>query len=430
MRFVNVRGFTHALAVTAGAHDSPEHPGEVTHFRALASALSATVGLGNIAGVAIAVSAGGPGATFWMVVAGFLGMSSKFAECTLGQMYRRVRPDGRIMGGAMHYLSEGLASLGRPRLGRALAVTFAIFCVGGSLGGGNSFQVSQSLNAIRLSVPLLEDHPWAYGLMMAVLVGVVILGGIQRIAAAAARIVPAMTAVYVGVCLFVLAAGLERIPWAFGEILRGAFAPDAAYGGFLGVLVTGFQRAAFSNEAGIGSSAIAHAAAKTEYPVREGIVALLEPFVDTIIICSLTALVIVLTGVYADPGCSELVERQEGAALTAAALRRVVPWFPHVLSLAVFLFAYSTMISWSYYGERCWAWLLGDRASVAFRWLFLVFTFLGSVITASNILAFGDLMVLAMAFPNLAGVVLLSGRVKSSLDDYWATLRSGTNRLG
>ncbi len=432
MGFVNLRGFRHAIDVTRGKYDNPDDEGEVSHFQALASALSATVGLGNIAGVAIAVSVGGPGAILWMVFAGFLGMSSKFVECTLGQKYREVRPDGRVMGGAMFYLSKGLAELGLRPLGKVLAVMFAILCIGGSFGGGNTFQVNQSLNAIQETVPFLAENRWVYGLVMTLLVGVVIIGGIKRIAQTAEKIVPTMCAVYVVACLFVLFTHASHIPQAFSTIFEGAFTPMAGYGGFLGVLVQGFKRAAFSNEAGVGSAAIAHSAAKTEHAVREGIVALLEPFIDTILVCTMTGLVIVITGAY-DP--ATLVEGQavyapyldsaNGAGLTSQAFSTVISWFPLVLSVAVVLFAFSTMISWSYYGERCWAWLFGDRSSMVYRLLFLVFVFLGSIITSQNILDFGDLMILGMAFPNVLGVVLLSGGVRRDLGEYLRKLKNG-----
>jgi AGCS family alanine or glycine:cation symporter len=428
MGFINLRGFTHAIAVTRGKYTKASDPGEVSHFGALTAALSATVGLGNIAGVAIAVSLGGPGATFWMIIAGILGMSSKFAECTLGQKYRQVRPDGRIMGGAMYYLSNGLAELGLARMGKVLAVLFAILCIGGSIAGGNAFQVNQSMNAIQETVPFVGEYPWVYGLFMTVAVGVVIIGGIRRIAAAAERIVPLMVGIYVLACLFVLFSEAAQIPAAFARIFREAFTPDAAYGGFIGVLILGFRRAAFSNEAGSGSAAIAHSAARTEYPVREGIVALLEPFIDTVVVCTMTALVIVITGAYNNPEYADLITSSRGAGLTSRAMAEHISWFPYVLSVAVMLFAYSTMISWSYYGERCWAYLFGDRSSLSYRILFLTFVFLGSIITAVNVLEFGDLMILGMAFPNILGVVLLSGKVKRELDEYWAKLKSGEIR--
>jgi AGCS family alanine or glycine:cation symporter len=432
MGFINLRGFRHAIAITRGKYTNPDEPGDVSHFQALSTALSATVGLGNIAGVAIAVSVGGPGATFWMIVAGLLGMSTKFSECTLGQAYRDVggqTTTGKVLGGPMQYLSRGLAERGAPGLGRVLAVLFAILTVGGSLGGGNSFQVNQSLNAVQETVPLLADNHWVYGLFMTVLTGTVIIGGIRRIAHVAEGIVPLMAVVYLGAATVVLILNAASIPAAFGTIFQQAFTPDAAYGGFLGVLVMGFRRAAFSNEAGAGSAAIAHSAARTEYPIREGLVSLLEPFIDTVVICTMTALVIVVTGAYNNPAYDTLITGNQGAALTSRAFGEIIGWFPYVLSLAVFLFAFSTMISWSYYGERCSVWLFGPAASLPYKLLFLVFVFLGSIITAPNILDFGDLMILGMAFPNLLGVYILSGKVRGMLDSYWNDYRAGKHKV-
>ena len=444
MGFINLRGFGHAINVTRGKYTDPNAhgDGEVTHFQALASALSATVGLGNIAGVAIAVATGGPGAIFWMVLAGFLGMSAKFTECTLGQKYREVRPNGQVMGGAMYYLSKGLAEMRMPKLGKGLAAMFAILCIGGSLGGGNTFQVNQSLNALSETIPFFDGglneagvreiaNGWVYGLTMSVLVGIVIIGGIKRIASTAEKIVPTMCGVYVAACLYILFTHGSEIGGAFALIFDNAMHPSAAFGGFIGVLVTGFKRAAFSNEAGVGSAAIAHSAAKTAYPVREGIVALLEPFIDTIVVCTMTGLVIVITGAY-DPGTlvageavfAPYLDNANGAGLTSQAFGSVISWFPYVLSAAVALFAFSTMISWSYYGERCWAYFFGDNASLSYKVLFLTFTFLGSVITSQNVLDFGDLMILGMAFPNILGVVLLSGKVRNDLTSYWSDLKS------
>lgn len=425
MGFINVRGFGHAIAVVRGRYSSPDDPGEVSHFQALTTALSATVGLGNIAGVAIAISIGGPGATVWMILAGFIGMSAKFAECTLALAYRDVGPKGNVLGGPMQYLSKGFAERGAPGVGRVLAVAFALLCIGGSLGGGNSFQVNQSLNALQETIPVLATYGWVYGLIMTVLVGIVIIGGIRRIASVADKIVPVMAVVYVGAALTVIFANAAAVPAAIAEIFRQAVSPDAAYGGFVGVLVVGFQRAAFSNEAGAGSAAIAHSAARTEYPVREGIVALLEPFIDTMVVCTMTALVIVFSGAYADPAYEALIQNRQGAALTSRAFGETLAFFPYVLSGAVLLFAYSTMISWSYYGERCAVWLFGAKASLPYKALFLVFVFLGSVLTATNVLVFGDLMILGMAFPNLVGVYLLSGKVKGMLDAYWEDYRAG-----
>jgi len=430
MGFINVRGFWHAIRVTRGDYDNPDDAGEVSHFQALASALSATVGLGNIAGVAIAVATGGPGAIFWLILGGLLGMSTKFSECSLGQMYRKVDRDGTVSGGPMHYLRDGLADLGLPRTGVVLATLFAVVCMGGSFGGGCVFQVSQSLEAVRAElleydITLLADYPWIYGVVLIVLVGVVIIGGIRRIAATAEKIVPLMCSVYVLASLYILAVNYSLIVPAIGLIFEGAFSPEAIYGGFLGVMVIGIRRAAFSNEAGLGSASIAHAAAKTDEPVSEGIVALLEPFIDTVVVCTMTGLVIVVTGVYNNAEFAEYIANDKGAPLTAEAFRTAVPWFPWILAAAVCLFAYSTLISWSYYGERCWSHLFGRRTALIYKFIFLGFVLIGSIVTATNLLNFSDLMILSMAFPNILGVVLLSGRIRRALDDYWRRLKAG-----
>lgn len=418
MRFVNVRLFNHAINLVRGKYETNNQVGEVSHFQALTTALSATVGLGNIAGVAIAIGTGGPGATFWMILVGFLGMSSKFTECTLGQMYRKVRKDGTIMGGAMHYLSEGLKEKNLAGLGGFLAGLFCILCIGGSFGGGNAFQVVQSLDLIKTVIPPLAQYSWVYGLIMSTLVGVVIIGGIKSISRVASIIVPFMCGVYLIACIFILISKFSLIPAAFALIFEQAFSPDAAFGGFLGVLIIGVKRAVFSNEAGIGSAAIAHSAAKVSNPVEEGSVALLEPFIDTIVVCTMTALVIIITGSYIDPSNAEFIANNQGGALTSAAMGSVIPWFPYILSIAVFLFAFSTMISWSYYGERCWVYLFGDKSSLFYKILFLIFCFLGSIITATNILDFSDLMILGMAFPNILGLFILSGKVSKLLIEY------------
>ncbi len=425
MAFVNLRAFPHAIKVTMGAYDDPEEEGEISHFQALSSALSATVVLGNIAGVAVAVGAGGPGAVFWMIVAGFLGMSSKFTECTLGQMYRITRPDGSVSGGPMHYLDKGLEELGLRPLGKLLAVTFAVMCVGGSLGGGNMFQANQSFAAVfdvLTSYGLVQASAQTtasvvYGLVLAGLVGVVIIGGIKRIGRAAEIIVPVMVGIYLLAGIAVLVANAAHVPAAFGTIFSEAFTPQAGLGGMAGVLVQGFRRAAFSNEAGVGSASIAHSAATTQYPVREGIVALLEPFIDTIVVCTMTGVVVVVTGAYKQPG--------DGVLMTSNAFASVLPWFPIVLSLAVLLFAFSTMISWSYYGERCAIWMFGDVVRTPYRLFFLVCVFFGSVFNLGPVLDFSDLMILGMAFPNILGAILLSGKVKAAFDDYWKRLGRG-----
>ena len=425
MGFINVRVFRHSIAILRGRYSRPDDKGEVSPFQALTTALSATVGLGNIAGVAIAISIGGPGATLWMIIAGLLGMTLKFTEATLAQMYREVRPDGHIMGGAMEYLSRGLGEKGWAKSGKVLAMLFCVLAIGGSLGGGNAFQVSQALSAVEQSVPFFADQPWLFGLIMAVAVGVVIIGGIRRIAHTAEAIVPSMVIIYLLACLWVIGAHASEVPAALGLIVHEAFSLEAGIGGLIGVLVQGFKRAAFSSEAGLGSAAIVHSTARTPYPVRQGMVALLEPFIDTVVICTMTALVIVITGVYLAPEHAPLIEANHGAALTSVAFGSVISWFPLILSLSVVLFAYSTMISWSYYGERCWTYLFGERTSMAFRVMFVIFVVIGSMTSASNILTFSELMLLSMAFPNLIGLYLLSGRVREALDEYMVRLKSG-----
>ena len=415
LKFINVRAFKHAIYVVAGHYDDPDEEGELTHFQALSAALSATVGLGNIAGVAIAVQTGGPGAVFWMTLAGLFGMTSKFVECTLAQKYRTLAADGRVSGGPMYYLSRGLAQRGLRPLGQGLAVLFSILCIGGSLGGGNMFQANQSFSAVSDIVPISD---WAYGLILAVLVGLVIIGGIRRIGSVAAAIVPSMCLVYVLAALWIILTNITEVPSAFATIISGAFTPEAIEGGFIGVLIQGIRRAVFSNEAGIGSAAIAHAAARTEEPVREGIVALLEPFIDTVVVCNMTALVVVITGVYQD------LDRT-GVDLTAAAFGTVIGWFPILLSLAVFLFAFSTMISWSYYGERAWTYLFGDQQTQIYRVIFVLCVFVGAVVNLGSVLDFSDMMLLTMAFPNMLGGFILSNEVAADLRNYWDRLERG-----
>ncbi|QTR51629.1 alanine/glycine:cation symporter family protein [Candidatus Thiothrix anitrata] len=423
--FVNLRMMGHAFAVLRGKYRTKDDKGEVTSFQALSTALSATVGLGNIAGVAIAISIGGPGAVFWMIVAGFLGMSTKFTEATLAQMYREVRPDGRLMGGAMEYLSKGFAEKGMVGIGKFLAVMFAVFAIFGSFGAGSAFQVSQSLGAVKDQIPFFAEMPIAYGILMAVLTGLVIIGGLRRIAQTAEAIVPTMVIVYLLACLWIILNNISGVPDALSKIFVEAFSPIAVAGGIVGAIVQGFKRAAFSSEAGLGSAAIVHSTASVKYPVRQGMVALYEPFIDTVIICTMTALVIILTGVYNSPETEAIRAAKEGAALTAVAFRTVADWFPIILTLSVFLFAYSTMIAWSYYGERCWVYLFGEKLSIIYKVMFLLFIVLASVVSAANMLDFTDLLVLAMAFPNLIGLYLLSGKVRSALNDYTSKLKSG-----
>lgn len=423
-RFVNFRGFRHAVDCVRGRYTGPDEPGEISHFQALSAALSATVGLGNIAGVAFAVGIGGPGAVFWMVLAGFLGMSTKFAECTLGQKYKVIRSDGHVSGGPMHYLKDGLAEVGWPRLGSVLAPLFAVMCIGGSLGGGNMYQANQAYAQAASVLPILDNTAGSilFGGVMALLVGLVIVGGIKRIGEVASTIVPLMCTVYILCGFAILLTHAEQIPTGLGTIIGEAFSMQAGIGGLVGVLIQGFRRAAFSNEAGCGSAAIAHAAARTHEPVREGMVSLLEPFVDTIIVCTMTGLVIVVTGAWSDPNAGKGIE------MTSTAFATVFPWFPVVLSITAALFAFSTMISWSYYGEQCWVRLFGVRSILGFKVVFLICTWLGAIFAAEAVVNFGDMMILGMAFPNLIGVMLLSGKVKADLDTYMRKLNAGEFR--
>jgi len=419
--FVNLRAFRHAIDCVRGQYTNPDEKGEISHFQALSAALSATVGLGNIAGVAVAVGIGGPGAVFWMIVAGFLGMTSKFAECTLGQKYRVTRTDGHVSGGPMHYLRAGLEELGLPRLGRALSVVFAVMCIGGSLGGGNMFQANQSYAQISSVIPAFSGTGGAiaFGLVLAGLVGLVIIGGIKRIGEVASRLVPLMCSIYILCGLLILILHADALGQGLVTIVSSAFTPAAGSGGFIGVLIQGFRRAAFSNEAGTGSAAIVHSAARTDEPVREGLVALLEPFVDTLVVCTMTGLVLVVTGAHEAPDAGT------GIAMTSWAFATVFPWFPIVLSIIAVLFAFSTMISWSYYGEQCWVALFGLGSVMGYKGLFLVFVCLGAIFQAGAVIDFGDMMILGMAFPNLIGVFLLSGKIKADLDSYMRRLGSG-----
>ncbi len=544
-RFISVRAFAHAWKVVVGTYDNPDDPGDVNHLQALSSALSATVGLGNIAGVAIAVSMGGPGAIFWMMVVAVFGMSSKFAECTLGQIYRETDSAGEMRGGPMVYLREGLADRGWGKLGVVLSVTFCILCIGTSLGAGNMFQANQSFQLISEQIPALAgkhaegdvqltvddpvtidrpDHQvrihadrdgdgrpdvqygpasdrlqltdkdwkenkegayttsirvrarksgtlrnvepgavldlqiadlesgerqiseddwvvpgrmtatnpdritggephrgWLFGIILATLIGVVIIGGIKSIAWVAEKIVPFMCLLYITAGLFVIFYNPSEVMGAINTITSEAFKLEAGWGALIAVFIQGVRRAAFSSEAGIGSAPIAHSAAKTDEPVREGVVAMLGPFIDTVIVCFITGMVIVVSGVWNDPTLVGV----NGVTLTAAAFGAEISWFPQVLTVAVTLFAFSTMISWSYYGERCWTYLFGDDQAMLFRFAFVLFVVFGSITTLGNVLDFGDYFLLAMAFPNILGVIIMSDEIDEALRDYWGKFKRG-----
>ncbi len=416
--FLNFRGFKHAVDITRGKYDNPDDEGEISHFQALTSALSATIGLGNIAGVAVAVGTGGPGAILWMMALGFIGMSAKLHECTLAQVYREIEPDGTVHGGPMYYLSVGLKSIGMGGLGKVLAGVFAVFCVFGSFGGGNMFQANQCFAAIRAQMPETLSGDAAtigFGVFLAVMVALVIIGGIKSIGSVTSKIIPLMCGIYLVAGSVVVIANIGEVPNAISVIISGAFTPEAAYGGFIGVMVQGIKRAVFSNEAGIGSAAIAHSAAKTAEPAREGMVAMLGPFIDTVMICAMTGIILVVTGAYNDPTAGKGVE------MTRWAFAQTMTWFPWILAISIMLFAYSTMISWSYYGERAWCYLFGrgKNTILIYRVIYVLFVVLGTVASLGNVVDFSDLMILSMAFPNIIGGVLLAPKVKTLLNDYW-----------
>jgi AGCS family alanine or glycine:cation symporter len=451
--FINIRKFGLAIRVVRGKYDyldknaahvhpdelnvsdkgdNPDtikdesHHGEVNHFQALATAVSGTVGLGNIAGVAVAVAVGGPGATFWMIVCGLLGMSTKFVECTLGVKYRDLDKNGTVYGGPMYYLSRGMSETKAAVLGKPLAILFAILCIGGSFGGGNAFQSNQATAQIVSMMGLSGGSTgFIIGLILAFLVGIVIIGGIKRIAQVTEKIVPFMAGLYIVASLIIIFAHFSLIDDAFAQIFREAFSPQAGIGGLMGVLIVGFRRAVFSNEAGAGSAAIAHSAVRTRYPASEGIVALLEPFIDTVVICTMTALVIVIYNMdgshftYGSPG------NLGGVDLTSAAYNDVIPHFSYVLTVAIVLFAFSTMISWSYYGLQAWKFLFGrSKASdLSYKLLFLAFVVIGASATLNAVISFSDAMILAMVFPNMIGLFFLFPKVKQELDRYLSAIK-------
>lgn len=413
--FINIRGFKHSIEIIKGKYDNPDDTGQISHFQALTSALSATIGLGNIAGVAVAVSLGGPGAVFWMVFIAFFSMSAKFVSCTLGQLYRKVNNDGSVSGGPMYYLDYGLKEKGFGPFGKILGAMYAVFIIGGAFGGGNMFQANQSY---ELFGKLLGIPSYIYGILLAILVAVVIIGGIKRIGETTEKIVPFMVVLYVAASLFVILTNIDKLPGVISSILSQAFNPDAAYGGFIGALVTGIKRGVFSNEGGVGSASIAHSAAKTDEPVREGIVAMIGPFIDTIVVCFMTASVILITK---DSNPLYVVGGGiNGAALTSAAFGSAISWFPYVLSIVVFLFSFSTMISWYYYGDKGWKYLFGSSSIQLYQGIYLGCVVLGSIASLGNVIDFSDMMILSCGFPNIIGCMFLLPLVKSKLDDYWS----------
>ena len=440
--FPNIRYFWTSINVVRGKYDeieksdSDSKDGEVSHFQALATAVSGTVGNGNIAGVALAIALGGPGATFWMIICGLLGMSTKFVECTLGVHYRDVDEEGVVYGGPMHYISKGLKSKGFATLGKVAAVLFAIFCIGGSFGGGNAAQSNQATIVLKDLFGYESTFAGAMiGVILATFVGIIIIGGIKRIASVTEKIVPFMALLYILACIYILCANFSFVDDAISLIIKEAFNPTAmGVGGFIGVLMVGFKRAAFSNEAGAGSASIAHSAVKTKYSASEGLVALLEPFIDTVVICTMTALVIIIfnsTGafVYGGDGMGGVMidgVMYEGAGITSKAFAEYIPYSGVFLTIAVVLFAVSTMISWSYYGLQSWKYLFGRGkvADMTYKVLFLVFVIIGAAASMNSIWAFSDAMIFAMVFPNMIGLFFLFPIVKEQLNKYLEAIKS------
>ena len=432
--FPNIKYFMTSIRVVSGKYDEVEKDessskdGEVSHFQALTTAVSGTVGNGNIAGVALAIALGGPGATFWMIVCGLMGMSLKFVECTLGVHYRDVDENGVVYGGPMYYLTKGLKEKGFATLGKISAVFFAIFCIGGSFGGGNAAQANQAALVLKDLLGFESTFAGAViGIILAVVVGVIIIGGIKRIASVTEKIVPFMALLYIVACLYILLVNFSFLDDAIALIVKEAFNPTAiGVGGIIGVLMVGFRRAAFSNEAGVGSASIAHSAVKTKYAASEGLVALLEPFIDTVVICTLTALVIITfnsTGVFAYGGEGGVMidgVMYEGAGITSKAFAEYIPYSDVFLTVAVVLFAVSTMISWSYYGLQSWKFLFGrgEKSDLTYKLLFLSFVIIGSAASMNSIWAFSDAMIFAMVFPNMVGLYILFPVVKEQLTKY------------
>lgn len=429
-KFLNLRGFRHAYRLLRGDYGSADDSGELTHFQALTTALSGTVGIGNIGGVAIVITIGGPGATFWLIVAGLVGMSTKFAECVLGVLYRKVNPDGTVSGGPMYYLQRGLAERGWGGVGRPLGYFYALAMVIGCLGIGNMFQSNQAFEQFVFVTGAEESYfqgkGWLFGLMIAATVGAVIIGGLQSIARVTSRLVPFMAVTYIGFALLIILLNFEKVPWALTAIFTEAFSPAGITGGVVGVMVLGFQRAVFSNEAGIGSAAIAHSAVRTEEPVTEGFVGLMEPFIDTVVICTITALVI-LTTVY-EPGMAGA--GVQGVELTASAFASTIGWSVVPLSFVAILFAFSTMISWSYYGLKGWTYIFGESplAKLFFNFVFCCFVALGCTIQLDAVLDFSDAMVFLVALPNVIGLYVLAPVIKRELRSYQRRLADGTIR--
>ena len=427
--FIQFRRAGLAIDIVKGKYTDPnsKDDGEVSHFQALTTALSGTVGLGNIAGVGAALAIGGPGATFWMIICGLLGMASKFCECTLGVKYRTILPSGAVSGGPMYYLSQGLAEKGLGGLGKFLAVGFALMCILGSFGGGNMFQANQAHAMLTYAFEVPSEFGIITGVVMAALVFSVIVGGMPSIASVTEKIVPWMAVLYVGMGLIVIGANIGQVGAAFGAIFDGAFTGAGVVGGVVGALIQGLKRATFSNEAGVGSAAIAHSAVKTKEPVTEGLVSLLEPFIDTVVICTMTALVITIAGLNAAPFDGGVASGLTGVTLTAASFTATAGVFKYLLALAVILFAFSTMISWSYYGLKAWTYLFGEGSTteLVFKLIFCFFVIVGATIQFGAVIDFSDAAIFAMSIFNIAGLYFLMPIVKKELHSFIARIYSG-----
>ncbi|MAT33041.1 MAG: alanine glycine permease [Rickettsiales bacterium] len=413
--FLNVRYFKRAINVAFGKYDNPNHPGEITHFQSFTAAMSGTIGLGNIAGVAVAISLGGPGAMLWMIVTAFFGMTLKFVEVSLGHKYRIIHKDGTVSGGAIRYLSTGLSECGLPKIGIFLAYFFAVCCIGGSFGGGNMFQANQAFQQIVVATGGVESpffqKGWLGGTIFAIVVGAIIIGGIKSIGKVTERLVPVMGVIYVFSCLLIIISNFEKIPNAVFLVFQSAFSFEATTGGVLGSMIAGVKRAVFSNESGIGSAPIAYAPAKSDNHLNTGFMSLLSPVVDTIIVCSMTAMTIIITGVYKDSAGIQGVE------MTSRAFESYFSWFPSILAVAITLFAISTLITWSYYGLRCWTFIFGlsNWSKYSFKLIFLSFTIVGTSMNLGSVINFSDSMIFAMSIPNIIGLYFLSSRLKNDL---------------
>lgn len=418
--FINVRGFGHAVQIVSGKYATAKPAGEITHFQALTAAVSGTVGIGNIAGVAITISLGGPGSIFWLILAGLVGMTTKFVECTLGVKYRQINADGSVSGGPMYYLRAGLAKRGLASLGKFLGLFYAISIVIGCLGIGNMFQSNQSyvqlLNVTGGAAGPLAGKGWLVGLALAILVALIIIGGIKSIARVTSKLVPFMILIYIIGALAVIVINSAELPRAINAIVTGAFTLQGATGGVIGIMIIGFQRAAFSNEAGIGSAAIAHSAVKTDTPLSEGFVGLLEPFIDTVVVCTLTGLVIVTT---LSPEAL-IGDGPRGIEMTSAAFQSAIAWSPVPLSLAAILFAFSTMLAWAYYGTKAWTYIFGEgrRKEHVFSLIFCIFIVIGAAVKLDAILDFADALIFVMAIPNLIGLYIMAPEIKRDLNTY------------